>query len=84
MINEDDAKNPEGLNMLKMLAEEGDLEAQTNLVFMYFTGDGVNQNLDKSLGWCERILKNPKGESINLNAIYSTTGEIYMKQKKIR
>ena len=35
MINEDNAKNPEGFNMLKMLAEEGDLEAQTNLVFMY-------------------------------------------------
>lgn len=82
MINEDDAKNPEGFNMLKMLAEEGDLEAQTSLVFMYFTGDGVNQNLDKSLGWCERILKNPEGEGQNLNAIHSTMGEIYMKQKK--
>ena len=62
MINEDNAKNPEGFNMLKMFAEEGDLEAQTNLVYMYCSGDGVDQNLDKSLEWCERILKNPEGE----------------------
>ena len=47
--------------MLKIFAEDGDLEAQTSLAFMYFSGDGVDQNLDKSLGWCERILKNPEG-----------------------
>ena len=82
MINEDNAKNPEGFNMLKIFAEEGDLEAQTNLVYMYCSGDGVDQNLDKSLEWCERILKNPEGEGQNLNAIYSTMGEIYRKQNK--
>ena len=63
--NEDNAKNPEGLAMFKILAEDGDLEIQTSLAFMYFLGDGVDKNLDKSLGWCERILKNP--EAINLN-----------------
>ena len=38
-MNDEGALNPDGVSMLKMLAEDGDFDSQNSLLVMYSSGE---------------------------------------------
>ena len=57
--------NNEGLKLIK-LAEEGDVDAQFDLSYAYYNGEGVVQNAKESLFWMLKVAEqgDPKAQFI--------------------
>lgn len=74
--------NPEGVAMLKTLAENGDFESQVMLAHMYHSGEGVAMDLDESLYWCGECLKHSDcGDEKYLNITYCAANNHYCKKE---
>ena len=80
-MDNEGAVNPEGVFMLKMLAEDGDFESQKNLSHMYFEGEGLIKNMDQSLFWSNVCISNPLCNEEELLTINIRIVHILMTQK---
>ncbi len=64
------------IKKLNQLAEQGDVEAQAELGFSYYTGDhGLEPNLALSLQWCKKAARQGHPEAAALIAEAYETGE---------
>ncbi len=80
-MNDEGAANPEGIFMLKMLAEDGDFESQKSLAYMYYEGKDINKNIEQSLFWSNVALFNVECDEEEMLTINSRIGYILMDQK---
>jgi TPR repeat protein len=59
----------------KSLAEQGDAEAQSNLGFMYYSGQGVPQNYQEAFKWNKLAAEQGEaGAQLGLGAMYYFAG----------
>lgn len=80
-MDNEGAINPELVFMLKMLAEDNDFESQKTLSYMYFEGEGLNKDIDKSLFWSNVCLSNELCNEEEMLIINLRIGHILMVQK---
>jgi TPR repeat protein len=68
----EDIPSPDALN-LEMKAEQGDMDAQYNLGFMYGTGQGVPQDYEEAAKWCQEAAEQgyPPAQ-LELGRMYAT------------
>ena len=81
-MDDEGAANPDGVSMLKMLAEDGDFASQNSLLVMYGNGEGISKNLDKSLYWANLAVVNKECNYEDKIGVHFHIGHIFMEQKK--
>ena len=45
-------------DLYKLAAEEGNIEAQKSLAFLYEQGEGIEKNLEQAIYWYKEAIKN--------------------------
>lgn len=48
------------------LAQAGNVNAQYNLGLMYYRGDGIDKNVEKSIEWFKKAAKQGDNEAFNI------------------
>ena len=80
-MDNEGAANPELVSMLKMLAEDGDFESQKMLAYMYYEGEGFNENINESLFWSNVCISNIECNKEEMLTLNIRIGYILRKQK---
>ena len=80
-MDNEGAINSELISMLKMLAEDGDFESQKSLSYMYYEGEGLDKNIEKSLFWANFAISNIECNKEEMLTINIRIGYILMNQK---
>ena len=63
---------PEDIRKIRILAEQGDAEAQCNLGIMYYNGEGVPQDYKDAVKWCRKAAEQGLAEAqSNLGTMYA-------------
>ena len=66
-------KNAEAFQILLPLAQQGIAEAESNIGFMYFVGQGVKRDLGEAVKWLKDAAEKGRGEAThNLGTLYLT------------
>lgn len=80
-MDDEGAANPDAISMLKILAEDDDFESQKSLSYMYYEGEGIKKDMDKSLFWANVALSNIECNEEEMLTINIRIGYILMTQK---
>lgn len=80
-MDNEGAVNQELVSMLKMLAEDGDFESQKMLAYMYYEGEGLNENINESLFWSNVCISNIECNKEEMLTLNIRIGYILRKQK---